>query len=54
MHTQKANSQNAFDLVQSQNFIANVATILTPAFREMVSDGVIGASCWRLCSDLMH
>ena len=40
MHTENANSQNAFDLVQSQDFIANVAAILMPAISEAVNDAV--------------
>lgn len=40
MHTENANSQNAFDLVQSQDFIANVAAILMPAISDAVNDAV--------------
>jgi len=40
MHTENANSQSAFDLVQSQDFIANVAAILMPALSEVVNDAV--------------
>ncbi|WP_313679077.1 hypothetical protein [Pantoea vagans] len=40
MHTQNANNQNAFDLVQSQDFIANVAAVLMPAISEAVNDAV--------------
>ena len=40
MHTENANSQNAFDLVQSQDFIANVAAILMPAISEAVNKAV--------------
>jgi len=40
MHTENANNQNAFDLVQSQDFIANVAAILMPAISEAVNDAV--------------
>lgn len=40
MHTENANNQNAFDLVQSQDFIANVAAILMPALSEVVNDAV--------------
>lgn len=40
MHTENANSQNAFDLVQSQNFIANVAAILMPTISEAVNDAI--------------
>jgi hypothetical protein len=40
MHTENANSQNAFDLVQSKDFIANVAAILLPAISEAVNDAV--------------
>lgn len=40
MHIENANSQNAFDLVQSQDFIANVAAILMPAISEAVNDAV--------------
>ncbi|QPG28609.1 hypothetical protein IV493_07290 [Pantoea sp. SM3640] len=40
MHTENANRQNAFDLVQSQDFIANVAAILMPAISDAVNDAV--------------
>ena len=40
MHTENANSQNAFDLVQSQDFIANLAAILMPVISEAVNDAV--------------
>ncbi len=40
MQTENAISQNAFDLVQSQDFIANVAAILMPAISEAVNDAV--------------
>jgi len=40
MQTENANSQNAFDLVQSQDFIANVAAILMPVISEAVNDAV--------------
>ncbi|MGX9359996.1 hypothetical protein [Pantoea ananatis] len=40
MHTENANSQNAFDSVQSQDFMANVAAILMPAISEAVNDAV--------------
>lgn len=36
MHTENANSQNAFDLVQSKDFIASVAAILMPAPRRCI------------------
>jgi len=40
MHTENANSQNAFDLVQSKDFIASVAAILMPALSEAVNEAV--------------
>lgn len=40
MHTEKANSQNAFDLTQSKDFIANVDAILMPTNCEAVNDAV--------------
>jgi len=40
MHTENANSQNAFDLVQSKDFIANVAAILMPFISEIVGEAV--------------
>lgn len=40
MHTENANSQNAFDLVQSKDLIANVAAILMPAISEAVNEAV--------------
>lgn len=40
MHTENANNQNAFDLVQPQDFIANVATFLMPALSEAVNNAV--------------
>ncbi|MEB5708340.1 hypothetical protein [Pantoea anthophila] len=40
MHTENANSQYAFNLVQSQGFIANVAAILMPAISEAVNDAI--------------
>ncbi len=40
MHTENANSQNAFDLVQSQDFISNVAAVLMPAISEAVNKAV--------------
>jgi len=40
MHTENANSQNAFDLVQSQDFISNIAAVLMPAISEAVNKAV--------------
>lgn len=40
MQTENAIRQNAFDLVQSQDFIANVAAILKPAISKAVNDVV--------------
>lgn len=40
LHIENANSQNAFNLVQSQDFIANVAAILMPAISDAVNDAV--------------
>lgn len=40
MHTGNANSQNAFDLVQSKDFIANVAAILMPVISEALNEAV--------------
>lgn len=40
MYTENANNQNAFDLMQSQDFIANVAALLMPAISEVINDAV--------------
>ncbi|HAU5562285.1 TPA: hypothetical protein JD264_00475 [Serratia fonticola] len=40
MHNENANSQNAFDLVQPKDFIANVAAILMPVISEVVNEAV--------------
>ncbi|WP_033791259.1 hypothetical protein [Pantoea septica] len=40
MLNENANSHNEFDLAKSQDFIANVATILMPAISEAVNDAV--------------
>lgn len=40
MQTENANSQNTYDSMQSQDFIANVAVVLMPAISEAVNDAV--------------
>ena len=40
MHTQNANSQNAFDLLQSPELLANIASALMPALSAAVNIAV--------------
>jgi hypothetical protein len=48
MHTENANSQNAFDLAQSKDFIANVAAILLPAISEAVTPILTLLTQWKI------